>query len=511
MHDSVPTTKPLLLRGGFMPGAPGREVTVLLNEGVIAALGTPSGVTDDLPPGTDTIDLEGATILPGLGDAHVHMTATGFLATAVDATGAHDLGELLGRVEEAARATPPGELVLALRVDPHRMRESRPPSRAELDAAAPDRAVYLRHVTGHASYANTAAMSRLGLHPGATGVEVDEDGVPTGRLTGPATQTATHRAYAAYSHQIGYETALRKAATKAARSGCTMVHALDDLDAIRTLLAIEDDLPVRTVAYPQTFDLDAVRALGLRRIGGCHACALDGDVDVHTAALLEPYLDDASCYGSLYHNDDTLLAFVLSAHQAGMQLAFHAVGDRAVEQVLRTYEAANAAEPRENARHRIEHAELISDLQIARARALGSVLSVQPAFNHVWPHETYLGSLGPDRAERVDPLARLLHGGLAVAGGSDSTVTELRPLLGVHAAVNHSREGERLSVQEALDAFTVGVAHAAHQEKRRGRTVVGFDADLTIVDGDPLGVAPSELVNISVRATIVRGDVVHQV
>lgn len=501
-----------VLAGGRFPtvsdGDPSLD-TIVLADGRIAALGRWNEVRPALPAAAPTLDLGGSTVLPGLGDAHVHLTATGFLESAIDATGAADLATLLGLVRAAASETPRGELVLGLRVDPDALAEGRPPTRAELDAAAPDHAVYLRHVTGHASYANGAALSRLEAFPGMRGVEVDDEGTPTGHLTGPATQAATHRAYAAYSHQVGYESAFHAAAARAARNGCTTVHALDDLDAVRTLLAVEDDLPVRTVAYPQTFDLESVRALGLQRIGGCHACALDGDVDVRTAALLEGYADDASDFGSLYHNDATLTGFVLAAHHAGLQIAFHAVGDRAVDQALRAFEAAQASVSRPDARHRIEHAQLMAADHPARVRAAGAVVSLQPAFNHVWPHETYLDSLGPERSQRVDPLRTLRAAGVPLAGGSDSTVTALAPLLGVQAAVLHSREEERLSVAEALDLFTRGVAYAAHQDDRRGRIEVGFDADLTVLDRDPFSVDRSEIAGLEVRATVVRGEVVH--
>ncbi len=499
-----------VLAGGRLAGGDPSVDAVVIDDGRIRAIGAWAELRRDLPADADVVDLAGATILPGLGDAHVHMTATGFLETALDGTDAADLDAILTAVRAATRVTPRGEIVLGLRIEPDELREGRPPTLAELDAAAPDHPVYLRHVTGHASYANSAALALLDFHPGRNGVELDETGAPTGRLIGPATQDATHRAYAAYSRRVGYERALRAAADRAARAGCTVVHALDDLDAVRTLLAIEDDLPVRTVAYPQTFDLETVRALGLRRIGGCHACALDGDVDMRTAALLEPYEGHPTEYGELYHNDETLTGFVLAAHHAGMQLAFHAVGDRAVEQALRMYETAQASESRPDARHRIEHAQLASDEQLLRARAAGAVLSVQPAFNAVWPHDTYAASFGLERAARVDPLASAARAGLPLAGGSDSTVTQLRPLLGVHAAVNHSRAEERLDVPEALGLFGRGVAYASHHEDRRGLVAPGFDADLTIVDRDPLAVAPSELASLAVRMTVVRGRTVFE-
>ncbi|MEX2501926.1 MAG: amidohydrolase, partial [Trueperaceae bacterium] len=477
----------------------------------IKAIGNALDLRARLPAGGRVHDLAGATVLPGLGDAHVHMTATGFLERAIDGAEAEGVPELLARVRSAARDAPTGALVLGLRVTPDRYREERAPTREELNAASPDRPVYLRHVTGHASYANDAALALLDLHPGYTGVTLDPvTGAPTGHLIGPATQEATHQAYAAYSRQVGYESALRAAAARAVRRGCTTLHALDDLDAVRTLLAIEDDLPVRAFAYPQTFDLDAVRALGLTRIGGCHACALDGDVDMRTAAMLAPYAGHPTDYGSLYHNDETLRGFVLAAHHAGMQVAFHAVGDRAVEQALGVYEAAQASESRPNARHRIEHAQWMSDEQRARARAAGVVLSMQPAFNLEWPHASYEETVGPERAEQVDPVASALRAGLPLAGGSDSTVTELRPLAGVHAAVNHSRPEERVSVRDAVRLFSHGVAYAAHHDRVRGRIVEGLEADLTIVDRDPFTVPPHELASLRPLMTVVRGEIVHR-
>lgn len=483
---------------------------LLVREGRIERIGAWPELRRGLPTGAEVIDLAGATVVPGLGDAHVHATATGFLETAVDGSLPTDLDGLLGAVARKARLTPPGAMVLGLRVDPERYAEGRPPTRAEMDAVAPDQPVYLRHVTGHASYANSAALRMLDVHPGLPGVLLDEEGRPTGALIGAVTQAATHRSYAAYSRQVGYESALRAAADRAVRNGCTTLHALDDLDAVRTLLAVERDLPVRTRAYPQTFDLDDVQALGLSRIGGCHACALDGDVDVGTAALLAPYPDDPGAYGALYHNDASLHGFVLAAHHGGMQLSFHAVGDRAVEQALRMFEAAQAAESRPNARHRIEHAQLMNEGQRARARAADVVLSLQPAFNHVWPHPTYRALLGDARADEVDPLASAVRAGVAVAGGSDSTVTELRPMLGVHAAVNHSREVERVSVADALDMFTRGVAYACHEEDRRGRLEVGLEADLTVLDGDPFAVDPAALTSLKPVMTVVDGHIAYR-
>jgi predicted amidohydrolase YtcJ len=227
------------------------------------------------------------------------------------------------------------------------------------------------------------------------------------------------------------------------------------------------------------------------------------------AAVLEPYVGRPDHQGVLYHGDISLQGFVSAAHNMGIQVCFHAVGDRAVEQAIAAFEKAQKAYPRPNARHRIEHAQLMTEKQMVRAAELGLVISVQPSFNHVWDHHTYVEYVG-DVHRRVDPLKSLLEAGIRVAAGSDSTVTDLRPLLGIHAAVNHSRPEERVSVTEAVRMFTEGVAFSTFDERRRGRIERGLQADLTIVDRDPFTVDPTTIADIQPVMTVVDGRVVHQ-
>jgi hypothetical protein len=253
--------------------------------------------------------------------------------------------------------------------------------------------------------------------------------------------------------------------------------------------------------------VERVRSLGLPRVGGC--ILLDGDVGPRTAALSEPYVDDPDCYGTLYFAQDEVDAFVLEAHRAGLQIAMHAVGDAAVEQALNAYEAALEAEPREDHRHRIEHCEVIREEQIERARRLGVALAIQPPFNHFWDHTTYYASIGEERASRVDPVATLMRPGLLVAGGSDSTVTPLGPLIGVHAAVNHSLPRERVSVQEALKLYTINAARIAFQEEDRGSLEVGKLGDLVVLGADPFEIEPERLLEIPVEMTVIGGEVVY--
>ena len=501
---------PTLLKNANLPTYSQKADALLLQDGKIVAAGRYGDLKNDLPTGTTVKDLDGATVLPGLGDAHVHFAATGFLQTAIDCSPIRTVEDLLDQVAAKARKKVAGELILGLRLEHLEFPDKRPPTLQELRAAAPDNPVYLRHITGHSSVANEHTLDLIDFPPGQPGVQVDAEGQPTGYLIAQATQVATQKMYALNAAQVGYGSAFAAAARKAAAEGCTVVHALDDLNAVEELLKVAPELPVRVLPYTQSFDVASVQNLGLPRIGGCHACALDGDFDMHTAALSEPYIGTNDEFGVLYHNALSLQGFVLDAHRRGLQVAFHAVGDRAVEQALRAFERAQLEHPRLDARHRIEHAQLMSAEQIARAKAVGAVLSVQPAFNHTWSHDTYVQWVGEERSHQVDPLLTLQRADLPLAGGSDSTVTELRPVLGVHAAVNHSRIEERLNVSDAVKMFSHGVAYSTFHERERGTVAPGFDADLTVLAKSPWEVAPETIKDIPVLMTVVGGAVVFE-
>jgi hypothetical protein len=186
------------------------------------------------------------------------------------------------------------------------------------------------------------------------------------------------------------------------------------------------------------------------------------------------------------------------------------VGDAAIEQALNAYEAALNAHPHTDHRHRIEHCDLIRKDQIQRARRLGLALAIQPPFNHYWSHTEYIPTLGEERASRADPFRSMMDAGLLLAGGSDSTVKPLGPLIGVHAAVNHSNPTERLSVQEGLELYTINAAHIAFQEADRGSLEIGKLGDFAVLAEDPFEVDPGQIKDIPVEMTVIGGDVVYK-
>jgi predicted amidohydrolase YtcJ len=246
----------------------------------------------------------------------------------------------------------------------------------------------------------------------------------------------------------------------------------------------------------------------LPRIGGC--ILLDGDFGPHTAALLEPYADQPDNCGTLYYTQQEVDAFVEAAHRAGLQIAMHAVGDRAAEQALNAYERALERWPRPDHRHRIEHFEVYDEELVARTRRLGVHLAIQPPFNvYFGGHARLNPILGEERALRSDPVRSLVEAGIPVGGGSDSAVTPMQPLYGIYSAVNHSNPAERLSVERALRLYTLDNAALAFEEEGKGSIEIGKLGDLVVLSDDPMSVAPETIADIAVEMTVVGGEIVY--
>jgi predicted amidohydrolase YtcJ len=484
-----------------------------VREGRIVAVGS----WEEVAPHTGglvTLDLTGRTVLPGFIDTHAHFLWTALSLAALDASGGTDHASLQAIVGQAAAETPPGELIFGMGFTEYALEiEQDNPIIQVLDAAAPENPVFLMGVTGHVSAANSRALERLALPADIPGVMCDAKGQPNGLLADRADTLAWERFSVSYGAGKRASEMITRAEEKALSVGLTTLHALEGGSisedvTITDLLMSMPKMQLRLVLYYQTMDVDMVVRLGLPRIGGC--ILLDGDVGPRTAALSEPYADDPACYGTLYYTQEEVNAFVLKAHKAGLQVAMHAVGDGAVEQALDAYGAALAAHPRDDHRHRIEHCEIIRDEQIERARRLGVALGIQPPFNHYWPHTTYYSSLGEERAWKADPVRSLVRPGLLIAGGSDSTVTPLGPLIGVHAAVNHSNPAERVGVREALALYTINAARIGFEEQDKGSLEVGKLGDIVVLSEDPSEVEPGKIKDIPIEITIVGGQVAFE-
>jgi predicted amidohydrolase YtcJ len=490
-----------------------RAEALAVRDGRIAAVGAWEEVAS-YAEGLPVLDFGGKTVLPGFIDTHTHFLWTALSLAALDVSPARDHDALQAIIRQAVTDASPGDLIFGMGFGEYALDTERfNPILDALDAVASANPVFLLGITGHVAAANSRALKILALPDDTPGVKRDARGQPNGLLADQANNLAWERFSASFGADEKAAELVTLAVDKALSVGLTTVHALEgslagEDHSVTDFLATMPGLPLRFVLYYQTMDVDRVLALGLPRIGGC--ILLDGDVDPRTAALSEPYVDDPTCYGTLYLTQEEIDAFVLTAHRAGLQVAMHAVGDAAVEQALNAYEAALAVHPRDDHRHRIEHCEVIREEQIQRAQRLGVALAIQPPFNHYWPHTDYYPSLGEERAWKVDPVRTLVRPGLLVAGGSDSTVTPLGPLIGVHAAVNHSIPAERIGVQEALELYTINAARIAFEEQDKGSLESGKLGDFVVLAQDPFRIEPGTIREIPVEVTVVGGKIVYQ-
>jgi predicted amidohydrolase YtcJ len=449
--------------------------------------------TGETPAADRVVDLPGATIIPGLIDSHVHLTSTGIAAADGDVRAAASAADLLGVV--TARMATSAEDVLALQgFDESTWADPMLPTIAELDDT--QKPLVIRRTDGHVALVNTRALEASGARD-ADGVLRDPDGRPTGVVRWDANRIVGAWVAATRSdHRI--EELQLIAGGLAAMRGVTGVHemALPEEFGIRdveVLLGHRGSLPIDVEVALGTMDVPAAVGLGLTAIGG--DLPADGSIGARTAALTDPY-EDGHGTGALAYDDEMLAGFFHDAHEAGLQVGMHALGDRAIEQVLAAWESiVQGLDSRERRhfrarRHRIEHFELPTPGQIERAAMLGIAASVQPTFDLVWGHEgaLYEQRVGAARAWAMNPVRLLTERGVLVGVGSDAPVVPMDPWLTIHAMEHHHDPAQRLDRMEALRLHTVGSARLAHHEDKQGVLEPGMHADFAAYDEDPLTV-----------------------
>jgi len=456
---------------------------------------------------TTVVDLDGAVVLPGFLDAHTHMEQVGKFRLHADLSGTDGKDEAVDRL--AANARDDRDWILGFGYDESDWADDSYLTREELDAVSEDRPVAAVRVDMHTASLNSAALERVAE-------ELPDDDVATegGRPTGVVVEDAVGAVRDAFEAGPAKMRELIAAARDRAHElGVTGVHdmvrnshaprAYRELD-----LAGELNLRVRINYWSD--HLDAVRELGLRpnhgsetvRVGGIKSFT-DGSLGGRTAKLFEPYADGDGT-GKWVVDPDDLRELVGAVDDADLQATIHAIGDAAIEEALSALEETGDAAA---ARHRIEHLELATDEQIDRIAEAGIVASMQPNF-HRWADEggLYDRRLGRKRRERSNRLGRLVDSDAPVAFGSD--VMPFGPLEGVHHAVNAPNGEQRVSVTDALRAYTRGAAYAGFDEDRLGTIEVGTAADFTVLDRSPWGHSDA-IRDIDVVATVVGGEVVY--
>jgi len=484
MSESTASSDTVLLRGGEVHSPADAFATAMVVEhGHVAWVGS-EGAADAFADGVDEIvDLEGALVTPAFTDAHVHTTATGLALTGLDLSDAPSLEAALALVRDFAAARPADRVLLGHGWDAARWPGGRPPARAELDAATGGRPLYLSRIDVHSAVVTTALLD---LVPGVT---ARAGYSPDGPLVRDAHHAVRAAALGAITDGQRIE-AQRAALAHAASLGIGSVHEcagpeISSEDDFTGLLRLADEEPgPRVVGYWAEWAEEGVaKARALGAIGAAGDLFIDGSLGSHTACLHQPYAD-AEHTGTAYLDTAAVAAHVVACTEAGLQAGFHAIGDAAVTTVVEGVRAASEkvglARVRA-ARHRVEHAEMLTPETIAGFAELGLTASVQPTFDALWGGEDgmYAQRLGAERARSLNPFAALLRTGVPLAFGSDSPVTPLDPWGTVRAAAFHRTPEHRVSVRAAFTAHTRGGWRAIGRDDA-GVLVPGAPADYAV-------------------------------
>ncbi|MFF1496812.1 amidohydrolase [Streptomyces sp. NPDC058304] len=485
--DAPASERTVLLRGGEVHSPADPFATAMVVErGHIAWVGS-EGAADAFAQGVDeVVDLGGALVTPAFTDAHVHTTSAGLALTGLDLTGAASLADALGLVRAYAERRPADRVLLGHGWDASRWPERRAPRREELDEAAGGRPLYLSRIDVHSAVVTTALLD---LVP-AVSVRGDE---PLTR----ADHHAVRRAALAAVTPAQRAEAQRAALDRAASLGIGSVHEcggpdISSAEDFADLLNLARERPgPRVFGYWADRDLEQAKALGA--IGAAGDLFVDGALGSHTACLHAPYTD-AGHTGTGYLDAAEVAEHVAACTEAGLQAGFHAIGDAALTAVVEGVHAAaekvGLARIRA-ARHRVEHAEMMTPATIAAFADLGLTASVQPAFDAAWGGEDgmYADRLGAERARTLNPFAALLKAGVPLAFGSDAPVTPFDPWGTVRAAAFHRTPEHRISVRAAFTAHTRG-----------GWRALGRDGAGVLVPGAPADYALWETAELVVQA-----------
>ncbi|MDP8254705.1 MAG: amidohydrolase [Candidatus Alcyoniella australis] len=491
-----------------MTGPQNRAQEIALEGGRIVAVA--DRVERELRAYAKVVDLHGATVVPAFVDSHTHWLGAGLMLIGLRFDQAKNHEDLRRIVAKARKERGRGAWLVGLGAADNSMPEGRLPSREELDRWVSDSPLLLERADGHGCAVNSAALRKLELPADLRGLDAD-----AGQLVGEAHTEALKLSQTAVARR-SIVRALRAVSRHALSRGVGTAVCLEgfqvpfDIDVLAARVAGLFDRP-RLRIFVQSFDLRRVKRVGQGRAGGCFEMALDGSLSSHTAALSEPFCDRPDTNGLLYHSDEKVRAFVEGAHLAMMQVALHAIGDRAIEQALRVYGSVLAEHPRADHRMRIEHCEMPRTEQIERMAKLGVHLGVQPAFLDMPTTPTaYLQkTLGKKRFAGYLPLRSYLKAGIDISGGSDAPVSPINPLRGIAMAINHPNRDQALTPYEALRIFTLGGARSVFEERARGTIEPGLDADLCVLDADPLIIDPSGIEQIAIKALYIGGKLVY--
>jgi predicted amidohydrolase YtcJ len=546
--DSRPKADVIFMHGNVYTGVPAntgfssilREEAIAVRGDRIEAVGKNLDVIKLKGPQTQVIDLGGRFVMPGFNDAHVHLAEAGLQRLSIDLTGVKTLDEFRARVQAKVQTAKPGEWILGGGWDETIWPIPNLPSRWDLDQVSDGHPVFLDRVDGHLAVANTRALQLASITlasraPDGGQIDRDANGQPTGILRETA-QQAVRAVIPPPTHE-GRRHAIEVALADLAEHGVTSAQdyspywenflIYEDMEKegkltarISEWLPFEDsleDLKIKRDSHPQS---DLMLHTGMLK------AFMDGSLGGHTAALLEPYADDPKTSGLAQYEAPKLNEMAKERVLAGFQLGFHAIGDKGVQMALEAFAEAEkaareqkvkAANGGDDYRLRIEHAQVTTPAEIARFKELKVIASMQPSHllaDMRWAEDR----LGPKRAATSYAWAAFLNKGVTLAFGSDDPHEPVSPFRGLYAAVTRRSESgkqdyfteQKLTMDQAITAYTTGSAFAEFEEKEKGKLTAGMLADFVVLDRDVTAAAAEKVLTTKVVRTVVGGKTVWE-
>src|SRR5689334_1348530 len=483
--------------------------------------------------GAETVHLDEHFVMPGFNDAHVHLGSAGADALAVELRGVKSPEEMQKRVADAVAHHKEGEWITGSGWDHTLWPDKRFPNRQHLDAVAPKNPVILTHISGHVAVANSLALKKAEIDkstPNPPGGEIEHDGLgePTGMLKEAAAMALVRVRIPDPSmeeRRRGIEIVL----ANVARNGVTSLQdnsAWEDFQVYQQLK--EDGKLTARVTEWLPFNASLNELQDRRAQGGTTdpwlktgalKAVTDGALGSRTAAMLEPYSDDASTTGIFTYDPEKLRAMAIERDKAGFQLNFHAIGDRANRICLDVFEAVVKANGRRDRRDRIEHAQVVAPMDFQRFAELKVIASMQPSHQTTdmrWAEDR----VGPERIKGAYAWNTMMKNGVRLAFGTDYPVEVISPLRGLYACVTRERpEGgprngwepqEKISLADCIRAYTSGSAYAQFEEGKKGELKLGEYADFIVLSDDLTKIQPSQYTKVRVLRTVVGGKTVYQ-
>jgi predicted amidohydrolase YtcJ len=508
-------------------------VAVLGNR--IAAVGSTEEIRKWVGANTKVIDLQGKRVTPGFNDSHVHFLDGGMGLSSVQLRDARTPEEFRDRIRDFAAKLPKGRWILNGNWDHENWTPPALPTRQLIDAVTPDNPVFINRLDGHMCLANSLALKLAGVtretpDPAGGTIVRDADGEPTGVLK-DAAMNYVYKVIPNPSEEVMAE-AIRPALAYAAENGVTSVQdmsASPDVFAVYQKLLANNELTVRVYGLQPLSEWGRLARAGVRawfgndklKVGGLKGFA-DGSLGSTTALFFEPYLDAPKTSGlpsDEMFPEGKMLNNIFSADRAGLQIAVHAIGDKANKTILDMFAEVEKRNGARDRRLRIEHAQHLRPEEIKRFGAERVIASMQP-YHAIDDGRWAENRIGPSRAKGTYAFRSLLDSGATLAFGSDWFVAPMEPLMGIYAAVTRrTLDGKRpqgwvpeqkITVAEAVRAYTTGSAYASGDEKIKGSIEVGKLADLVALSADIFKIDPVEIEKAKVVMTIFDGKVIYE-